>query len=132
MDDWPPATFTAQFRGSPAALAPEVRAQQEAAHQGSLAFKLTKAVSRVPVVGPRLGAAPSDWGEPEVEHVTRAPLYRRIEALRSSRAYDRLWRRGLRRRATPAIGRAGAREISSQQIDQALHFLRTVPFQELQ
>jgi predicted O-methyltransferase YrrM len=133
-EDWPPATFTAQFRGTPAALAPEVRAQQQAAHQGSLAFKLTKAVSRVPVIGPRLGAPPSDWlpGEPEVERITRAPLYRRIEALRSSRTYDRLWRRGLRREAATAIGPAAAREISSRHIDEALHFLRTVPFQEVQ
>ena len=87
-EDWPPATFTAQFRGTPAALAPEVRAQQLAAHEGSLAFKLTKAVSRVPVIGPRLGVPRANpFGEPEVERVLRAPLYRRIEALRSTRVY---------------------------------------------
>ena len=127
-EDWPPATFTAQFRGTPAALAPEVRAQQLAAHEGSLAFKLTKAVSRVPVIGPRLGVSRANpFGEPEVERVMRAPLYRRIEALRSTPAYQRLWRR------TPSsVTQAAARETSSRHIDDALGFLRTVPFQELQ
>jgi len=132
-EDWPPATFTAQFRGTPAALAPEVRAQQLAAHEGSIAFKLTKAVSRVPVIGPRLGIPRSNpFGEPDVERVLRAPLYRRIEALRSSPAYDRLWRRKVRRRPAAAGSPAPASARSSQHVDEALGFLRTVPFQELQ
>ena len=127
-EDWPPATFTAQFRGTPAALAPDVRAQQLAAHEGSLAFKLTKAVSRVPVLGPRLGVPRANpYGEPEVERVLRAPLYRRIEALRSTAAYRRLWRR-----EPASVGTAEARATSAHHIDDALGFLRTVPFQELQ
>jgi predicted O-methyltransferase YrrM len=129
-DEWPPATFTSQFRGTTAALPPEVRAQQQAAHEGSLAFKLTKAVSRVPLIGPRLGAPPrSEWlpGEPEVERIRRAPLYRRIEGLRGTRVYRRLWRR-----APSAAGTSAARELSSRHIDEALHYLRDVPFQELQ
>lgn len=135
-EDWPPATFTAQFRGTPAALAPEVRAQQVAAHEGSLAFKLTKAVSRLPVLGPRVGAAaPADWlpDEPEVERIVRAPLYRRIEALRSSRAYERLWRRGIRRRPpAPAVAGPPLGKISDRHVDEALAYLRGIPFQELQ
>jgi predicted O-methyltransferase YrrM len=129
-EDWPPATFTAQFRGTPSALPPEVREQQLSAHAGSLAFRLTKAVSRVPVIGKRLGAPPaSDWlpGEPEVERVMRAPLYRRIEALRGTRAYQRLWRR-----RPASAGATQAREVSTRHIDEALEFLRHVPFQELQ
>jgi predicted O-methyltransferase YrrM len=135
-EDWPPASFTAQFRGTPAALPPEVRAQQLAAHEGSLAFKLTKAVSRVPFVGPRLGARPAgEWmpAEPEAERIMRAPLYRRIEALRSSPAYEKLWRRGVRRQpAAPVAAGPHAREISPRHIDEALEYLRSVPFQELQ
>jgi predicted O-methyltransferase YrrM len=127
-EDWPPATFTAQFRGTPAALAPDVRAQQLAAHEGSIAFKLTKAVSRVPVIGPRLGIPRSNpFAEPDLERVLRAPLYRRIEALRSTRAYQRLWRR-----KPASVTRAAARETSSRHVDDALGYLRTVPFQDLQ
>jgi predicted O-methyltransferase YrrM len=134
-DDWPPQTFTAQFRGTPAALAPAERAQRTAAHEGSLAFRLTKAVAHMPMLGPRLGARPpSDWlpqedHEAEVERITAAPLYRRIEALRGSRAYQRLWRRGVRRQAPVATA---AREISRPHVDEALAFLRSVPFQDLQ
>ena len=131
-EDWPPATFTAPFRGTTAALPPEVRAQQLAAHEGSLAFKLTKAVSRVPLIGPRLGARPpADWlpAEPEVERIRRAPLYRRIEALRSSRAYQRLWRRGIRREPATA---PPAGTVSDRHVDDALGYLRSLPFQALQ
>ena len=130
-DDWPPQTFTAQLRGTPAGLTPPERAQRSVAHEGSLAYRLTKAVSHVPLIGPRLGAPPpSDWlPDQEVERITAAPLYRRIEALRSSRAYRRLWRRGGGRAGTVA---ADGREISSRHVDEALAFLKTVPFQELQ
>jgi predicted O-methyltransferase YrrM len=140
-EDWPPATFTAPFRGTPAALAPEARWQQMEAHEGSLAFKLTKAVSRVPVLGRRLGAPPASERFPdadhaaEVERFTRAPLYRRIEAIRASRAYDRLWRRGVRRQApvsAAAAPPAPVGPIVSRHIDEALDFLRRVPFQDLQ
>jgi predicted O-methyltransferase YrrM len=133
-DQWPPQTFTAQFRGTPAALAPPERAERQAAHEESIAFKVTKAVSRVPVVGPRIGARPkSKWlpEDGEVERVTAAPLYRRIEALRSSTAYERLWRRGVRREPAVTGPPAGA-EISSRHVDEALAYLRTIPFQELQ
>jgi predicted O-methyltransferase YrrM len=133
-DDWPPQTFTAQFRGTPAALAPAERAARMAAHEGSLAYKLTKAVSRIPVVGPRLGA-PRAWAPgadrlSEVDRITSAPLYRRIEALRGSRAYRRLWRREAPRAASAPVGTQ--REISLPHVDEALAFLKTVPFQELQ
>jgi predicted O-methyltransferase YrrM len=131
-EDWPPQTFTAQFRGTPAALPDPERAQRTAAHEGSLAYKLTKAVSRVPVVGRRIGAPPpSDWlpEGPEVERIVSAPLYRRIEALRSSGAYQRFWRRGVRREGTAA---AEPRDLSSRHVEEALAFLRGVPFQELQ
>ena len=132
--DWPPQTFTAQFRGTPAALAPVERAERQAAHEGSIAFKVTKAVSRVPVLGPRLGARPaSDWlpDEREVERITAAPLYRRIEALRSSAAYERLWRRGVRREPA-APGPPSGADISWRHVDEALAYLKTIPFQELQ
>jgi predicted O-methyltransferase YrrM len=144
-DQWPPQTFTAQFRGTPAALAPEERWQRMAHHEGSLAYRLTKAISRVPVVGPRVGARPGsarDWvpladRESEVERITSAPLYRRIEALRSSRAYQRLWRRGVRHQPAPAPAAAAVEappigEIAGRHVDEALAFLKTVPFQELQ
>jgi predicted O-methyltransferase YrrM len=117
-EDWPPATFTAQFRGAPTAPG----AHRLGVHERTLAFKLTKAVSRVPLIGPRLGAGRSSE-EPEVERIVRAPLYRRIEALRSSRIYDRLWRRGIRREPRTPVG---------LDVDGALAYLRSIPFQELQ
>jgi predicted O-methyltransferase YrrM len=113
-------------------VAPAERAQRLAAHEGSLAFRLTKAVSRVPVIGPRLGAprawAPDEDHGAQVERVISAPLYRRIEALRASPTYRRLWRRGAA--TTPSV--AEAREVSGRHIDEALTFLRSVPFQDLQ
>jgi predicted O-methyltransferase YrrM len=133
-DHWPAQTFTAQFRGTSASLAPTERAERVAAHEGSLAYRLTKAVSRVPVLGPRLGARPaSAWlPVPEVDRIVDAPLYRWVEALRASRAYDRLWRRGVRRDVPAAAAADATSEIPAHQVEEALAFLRTVPFQELQ
>jgi len=152
---WPPATFTAELRQSPASLDPGQRWERTLRHEASLAFRLTKAVSRVPVLGPLLGAraAPAPQWQPladrqaEVERITGAPLYRRLEALRSGRAYERLWTGGVKRMlrrhapapapapappapASPAPAELGA--LTSRQVDEALAFLRTIPFQELQ
>jgi Methyltransferase domain len=145
---WPPATFTAALRQSPASLDPAQRQERALRHEASLAFRVTKAVARVPVLGSLLGARPAPASryqpaagrEAEIERITEAPLYRRVEALRTSRAYERLWTRGVRRRrdapgpasqaAAPAPAELG--KSSSRQVDEALSFLRTIPFQELQ
>ena len=134
-------------------MEPGQRLERALRHEGSLAFRLTKAVSAIPVLGPRVGARPA--GEPayrpvtdrqsELERIIEAPLYRRLEALRSGRAYGRLWTGGvkrlLRRRATPAPAPAPAPPAAapvefdpfvSRQVDDALAFLHTIRFQELQ
>ena len=151
---WPPATFTAEFRRSSASLDAHVRWEQMLVHEGSLAFRLTRTLSHVPVLGRLLGAtAPSPEWRPladrqaEVERITQAPLYRRIERLRSSRAYERWWRHGVKRllrREAPAPPEAAAPApqpaatpaalgpLTSGQVDEALAFLNTCRFQELQ
>jgi predicted O-methyltransferase YrrM len=149
-EDWPPATFTAAFRGDTLGHTPAERLQKTAAHEASLAFRVTKAVSRVPIVGRLIGVprdAPGQWKPladraAEVERIRRAPLYRRIESLRSSDLYERLWRRRVRGGEAPAAAAPAAapapaappRElrVESRYVDEALEFLRTVPFQELQ
>jgi predicted O-methyltransferase YrrM len=150
---WPPATFTADLRHAPASLDAAVRLERALRHEDSLAFRLTKAVSAVPVLGPRLGARPGPRYRPiadrhaEVERITQAPLYRRIEGLRSSRVYERLWTRGVKRLrnrgappptpapaapAQPAATPATLDPLMGRQVDEALAFLETIPFQELQ
>ena len=62
----------------------------------------------------------------------RAPLYRRIEALRSSRAYHRLWRRGVRHEAPAPAPGPPVGTVSARHVDEALDYLRSIPFQELQ
>ena len=148
VEDWPPATFTAPFRSEASGLTPAERWQRMAAHEGSIAFRVTKAVSRVPLVGRLVGApreAPGQWRPvadraAEVERIRSAPLYRRIESLRSSDLYERIWHRRVRGgEPPPAVAAAAAPEpepelsrIESKYVDEALAFLRTVPFQELQ
>jgi predicted O-methyltransferase YrrM len=133
-------------------MEPAQRLERALRHEASLAFRLTKAASTIPVLGPRLVGPPA--AEPayrpeadrltEIERITQAPLYRRLEALRSGRAYERLWmggvkrllRRGVARARAPAAAAPAAalalEPLASRQVDDALAFLRTIPFQELQ
>jgi predicted O-methyltransferase YrrM len=151
-EDWPPATFTAPIRGNTLGHTAAERLQKTAAHEASIAFRITKAVSRVPIVGRLIGVprdAPGQWKPvadrtAEVERIRRAPLYRRIESLRSSDLYERLWRSRVRGEEPPATPppaptaeHAPAAEplvtrFEAQYVDEALEFLRRVPFQELQ
>jgi predicted O-methyltransferase YrrM len=147
-DDWPPATFTAPLRGDMLGQTLAERLQKTAAHEASIAFRVTKAVSRVPILGRLIGApreAPGQWKPladrtTEVERIRRAPLYRRIEALRSSDLYERLWRRRVRGDEAPAAAAAPPApapdrqlvRVESRYVDEALEYLRRVPFQELQ
>ena len=133
-------------------MEPAQRLERALRHEASLAFRLTKAASAIPVLGPRLVARPAAYRpvadrRAEIERITQAPLYRRLEALRSSRAYARLWNGGVKRllgrgvapapaptAAAPAAAPApvALEPLISRQVDDALAFLQTIPFQELQ
>src|SRR4051794_30926662 len=98
-DSWSQPRFTADLRGG--GHPSPVNASERAVHEGSLAFRAVKLASRVPgirhavgAVPPRIGVSAEDGAPPDVA-LLQAPLYRRLEGLRGTGAYDRLWRHGL-------------------------------------
>ena len=145
---WPPPTFTVAFR-HPASMEPAQRLERALRHEASLAFRLTKAASasrcsargslrdrrraRVPAGGRPAGGDRAHHPGPAVPAAGGAAL---------GRAYERLWTAGSSgccgaERAGASSGasdrRPGRAEpLASRQVDDALAFLQTIPFQELQ
>src|ERR671933_1219777 len=99
--DWSRPGFTARLRGprSPAFA----DAGERAVHEDSLAFRAVEALARVPVAGRALGASAPGAADRRAA-VLGSPLYQRLDRLRTSDAYDRVWRNGLR----PLVRRNGA------------------------
>src|ERR671932_462401 len=92
--DWSRPGFTARLRGprSPAFA----DAGERAVHEDSLAFRAVAALARVPVAGRALGASAPGAADRRAA-VLGSPLYQRLDRLRTSDAYHRVWRHGLRR-----------------------------------
>jgi predicted O-methyltransferase YrrM len=146
---WSRPTFTSDLRGPRAPSAGD--REHRVVHEDSLALRVMAAVARVPGLRRVLGA-PADLGSGagDREVLLDSPLYRRIDLLRSTGLYDRVWRSGLRpliRRGalapaasdeagvpTPADAPTQARLSPwiARQVDDALSILRSVPFEEIQ
>src|ERR687886_1231180 len=91
--EWSRPAFTAGMRGprSPAFS----DAGERAVHEDSLAFRAVEALARAPVAGRALGASAPGAADRRAA-VLGSPLYQRLDRLRTSDAYDRVWRHGLR------------------------------------
>jgi hypothetical protein len=148
--------FTAEMRGLDGATPQLGRAEDRRGHEGTIAYRAVAAVARVPglrsVVGavpPRPGVRASGLaGDPDA--LVASPLYERLLRIRASDRYARLVRAPVRRLrgrpvapapaaspALPAPPAAPSSEIrlgpwASRRTDEALAFLRRVPFDELQ
>jgi predicted O-methyltransferase YrrM len=148
--------FTAAMRGLDGATPQLGRAEDRRGHEGTVVYRTAAAVARVPGLRTVLGAVPprpggSAAGDPDA--LLASPLYERLLRVRASDRYARFVRdpvRRLRRRpaapapaptpaAPPAPGAtAPARSDihlgpwASRRTDEALAFLRRVPFDELQ
>jgi predicted O-methyltransferase YrrM len=141
--EWSRPGFTARLRGprSPAFA----DAGERAVHEDSLAFRAVDALARVPVAGRALGASASGATDRRAG-VLGSPLYHRLDRLRTSDAYDRVWRNGLRPLARRGAGApapaaaalvasaaaAGLDAATSKRVDDAIAVLRGVPFEEIQ
>ncbi len=153
--DWSHPTFTAHLRGAPPLSL--VAHEERLVHEGSIAFRATRAVARVPGLRRLLGAVPPHIGGGDAsvsatgaEALLQSPLYQRLTGVRRTAIYRRLWIGGLRgvvRRGKPAPPAPAAEpdgapvaaparpelgEWTSRQVDEAIEMLRSVPFEELQ
>src|SRR4051812_40463186 len=163
---WSRPTFTAHLRGHAAGI--PLIAEQEArlVHESSIAFAVVRALARVPGLRRIIGAVPMGLGAgPErasldTDALLSTPLYRRLNGLRFSPVYRRVWARGLRplvrgradAAAVPRPPTAGAPQLAtapgradgdiarppalgpsvSRRVDEAIEVLRQVPFEEIQ
>jgi hypothetical protein len=139
---WSRPGFTARLRGPRSPAFGD--AGERAVHEDSLAFRVLDALARVPVAGRALSGATAGAVDRRAA-VLGSPLYHRLDRLRTSDAYDRFWRHGLRplvrRRSVaagltaasaPAAAPAGLDGTTSKRVDDAIAFLRSVPFEEIQ
>ena len=162
---WSQPTFTTQIRAPGPGPLPFSRPEERRLHQESIAFALVRAISRVPVVRRLAGAVPPSLGTTDraaqagdPDALLATPLYRRLDRLRSSGVYHRLWREGLRPlvrgrvseldvgASAPAPGRppvwsgvpaAPAAPLRlgrwlSHRVGEAIDLLKSVPFEEIQ
>src|SRR3954452_18985069 len=91
--EWSRPSFTAHLRGP---RDPIFADQERMIHEDSLSFRAVDALSRVPGARRVLGAHASD-GPDRTGELLHSPLYRRLNGLRYTAAYDRIWRKRLRR-----------------------------------
>ncbi len=148
--------FTAEMRGLDGGTPQLGRAEDRRGHEGTIAYRAVAAVARVPGLRSVLGAVPPRpggrasglAGDPDA--LVASPLYERLLRIRASDRYARLVRAPVRRLrgrpvapapaaapALPAPPAAPSSEIrlgpwASRRTDDALAFLRRVPFDELQ
>jgi hypothetical protein len=141
--EWSQPTFTAHLRGHGPGVPPLAAHEERLVHENSIAFRVVSRVARVPGLRHVAGAVPRRIGSAETvaPHsdpavVLSTPLYRRLEALRRSRLYRRLWAQGMRRLVRrdppPATSAAGLGDWTSRRTDEAIEALRSVPFEEIQ
>ena len=140
---WSQPTFTAHLRGHGPAVPTLAAGEERLVHENSIAFRVVSGVARVPGLRRVAGAVPRSLGsvatpaEPsDPAFVLSTPLYRRLEAVRRSALYRRLWTQGARRwvrRDAPAeTSGEGLGTWTSRRIDEAIEALRGVPFEEIQ
>jgi hypothetical protein len=135
---WSRPYFTAPLRGgAPGTEPPLERWEAVLRHESSLGYRAVVRLTRTARTDPATLAE----REALVEQVRATWLYRRLEALRSGRLYQRLWlRRGAPASAPApdAAVTAAARiprtvgPLTSQRIDAAIDVLRGVPFESIQ
>jgi Methyltransferase domain len=144
--------FTAEMRGLDGGTPQLGRADERRGHEGTVAFRAAAAVARVPGLRTVLGAVPPRPGGDtarDPDALLASPLYERLLRVRASDRYARLVRGPVHRlRRTPVVSAAPAAVAApappearsevrlgpwaSRRTDEALAFLRRVPFDELQ
>src|SRR4051794_8001290 len=100
---WSRPTFTAHLRGQDSGVPPLAEQEARLVHENSIAFGAVRAMAHVPGLRRLAGAVPSGVadGGPErpsldTDALLATPLYRRLNGLRYSPAYRRIWAERLR------------------------------------
>jgi Methyltransferase domain len=150
--DWSRPTFTAHLRGHGPGVPPFAAREDRLTHQSSAAFAMVRAVARVPGLRRLAGAVPpgigAHAGAPDDDALLHSRLYQRLDGLRYSPIYQKIWADRLRpvlRAGTTGASAAGGEALPgggaapsrlgpwvSRSVDEAIDVLRSVPFEEIQ